>query len=189
MAINRAKKEEIVTDLKDRLSRSRIAILTDYKGLSVAEVNKLRDELRKVDVEFRVAKNSLMKLAVKGSKMEGLGPLLQGPRAVAMSYEDPDRARQSAHGIRQRQRQAGDHSGRIGGQGHIAGRYQRPCQTAVPRRAYRQVAGDHARSAFRICKSSRGDSTKIALRVNGYSRPKRRISFCQGRKTSNGSQY
>lgn len=89
MAINRAKKEDIVTDLKDRLSRSRIAILTDYKGLSVAEVNKLRDELRKVDVEFRVAKNSLMKLAVKGSKMEGLGPLLQGPRAVAMSYEDP----------------------------------------------------------------------------------------------------
>ena len=89
MAITRAKKEEIVTDLKDRLSRSRIAILTDYKGLSVAEVNKLRDELRKVDVEFRVAKNSLMKLAIKGSKMEGLGPHLQGPRAVAISYEDP----------------------------------------------------------------------------------------------------
>ena len=89
MAITRAKKEEIVTDLKDRLSRSRIAILTDYKGLSVAEANKLRDELRKVDVEFRVAKNSLMKLAIKGSNMEGLGPHLKGPRAVAMSYEDP----------------------------------------------------------------------------------------------------
>ena len=139
MAINRAKKEEIVSDLKDRLSRSRIAILTDYKGLSVAEVNKLRDELRKVDVEFRVAKNSLMKLAVKGSKMEGLGPLPARSPSRCHELRGSRRARQGAHGIRQGQREAGDHRGRFGGQGHIAVKISktlpnyRPAKSLLPR--------------------------------------------------------
>ena len=89
MAISKAKKEEIVSDLQDRLSRSRVAILTDFKGLDVSAITELRNELRKADSEFKVAKNSLMKLATAKVQMEGLEKHIEGPRAIAFNYEDP----------------------------------------------------------------------------------------------------
>src|SRR5262249_13049576 len=49
----------------------------------------LRDEFRKVQAEYRVFKNTLVKLAVKGTAMEGIGPHLEGPTAVIFSYESP----------------------------------------------------------------------------------------------------
>ena len=89
MAINKVKKDEIVADLHERLSRSKVAIMTDYKGLNVEAITKLRNELRNSGAEFQVAKNSLVKLAVKGTNLEGLEKYLQGPRAVALAYDDP----------------------------------------------------------------------------------------------------
>ena len=85
MAISRAKKGEIVSDLQDRLSRSRVAILTDYKGLDVSAITELRNELRKADSEFQVAKNSLMKLATKNVQMEGLDDAGRGDLSRSLS--------------------------------------------------------------------------------------------------------
>ena len=89
MAIPRTRKEEIVSDLKDRIGRSRVAILADYKGLDVAALTRLREELRKVNAEFRVAKNTLVRLAVRDTEKEGLTSHLKGPRGMAVSYDDP----------------------------------------------------------------------------------------------------
>lgn len=89
MAITKAKKQDLVTELHERLARGKVAIMTDYKGLNVEAITKLRNELRNAGAEFQVAKNSLVKLAIKGTTAEGLEIFLKGPRAVAISYDDP----------------------------------------------------------------------------------------------------
>jgi large subunit ribosomal protein L10 len=66
-----------------------MAILTDYRGLTVAQMADLRRELRSSDVEVRVAKNTLLRLAAKQAGREGMVPLLEGPTAVAFVYGDP----------------------------------------------------------------------------------------------------
>ena len=58
--MNINEKQNIIDDLHDRLSRSQVVILTDYKGLDVAAMTELRRKLREANVEFRVAKNTLM---------------------------------------------------------------------------------------------------------------------------------
>jgi len=88
-AVNRVQKEQIVEELKDRFSRSRITILTDYKGLDVDSINRLRTKLREIKTEYSVAKNTLMRMAAKDTKAQALESHFQGPRAIAISYEDP----------------------------------------------------------------------------------------------------
>jgi len=61
-----AEKEAIVADLKQNLSESQLAIVIDYKGLSVAEITDLRRQLRPTGTVCKVTKNTLMGLAVKG---------------------------------------------------------------------------------------------------------------------------
>jgi large subunit ribosomal protein L10 len=89
MAISRTRKEEIVDDLRDRFSRGRVTILTDFTGLDVASVTQLRNALRAVKAEYRVAKNTLIKRAIENTRAQGLKPYFKGTRAVAISYEDP----------------------------------------------------------------------------------------------------
>ncbi len=89
MAITRAKKEEVVADLTERMSRTKVAILTDFKGLDVTAMTNLRNELRKIDAEYQVVKNTLLKLSVKDTEREVLDPHLKGTRAVAVHYLDP----------------------------------------------------------------------------------------------------
>ena len=60
-------KKKIVEVLREKFSRSIITIITDYKGLDVATINELRRKLGEVDVEYRVAKNSLLARAAEGS--------------------------------------------------------------------------------------------------------------------------
>ena len=89
MAISRTRKEEIVDDLRDRFLRGRVTILTDFTGLDVASVTQLRNALRAVKAEYRVAKNTLIKRAIENTRAQGLKPYFKGTRAVAISYEDP----------------------------------------------------------------------------------------------------
>lgn len=87
--MKRSEKEEIVSELNEMISRSKMIILTDFKGLDVEKANRLRGELREVSVEFRVAKNSLLKLASKGTDLESMDSFFVGPNALALSYDDP----------------------------------------------------------------------------------------------------
>lgn len=83
------KKKEIVEELHEKFSRSRIVILTDYKGLDVISINSLRSQLREAEIEFKVVKNSLLIRACEGTETELIKEKFIGPTAVAISYEDP----------------------------------------------------------------------------------------------------
>ena len=82
-------KKEIVNDLNDIFSRSRVVIITDFKGLDVSTINKLRRNLREADVEYKVVKNSLLLRACHDTDVELIKDSFKGPSAVAISYDDP----------------------------------------------------------------------------------------------------
>jgi large subunit ribosomal protein L10 len=87
--VERQEKATTVNTLKDKLVRAQSLVLVDFRGLTVVSDTKLRDEFRASGCEYKVVKNTLLGLAVKGSAMESLGDLLVGPTAIAYSYEDP----------------------------------------------------------------------------------------------------
>lgn len=87
--MNITEKQNIIADLHDRLSRSQVVILTDYKGLDVEAMTQLRRALREANVEFRVAKNSLMARASEDTDVAVIKEHFKGPNAIAFSYDDP----------------------------------------------------------------------------------------------------
>ncbi len=87
--VNKQLKEKRVQELKDTLSEKRSAILLDYRGLKVEEINALRNRLKEADTQFFVIKNTLAKRAFKGTEFEKLSERLTGPNALAAIKHDP----------------------------------------------------------------------------------------------------
>ena len=95
------KKVQIVENLQEVFSKCSIGILTDYRGLTTAELNDLRRKLRESGIEYRVVKNSLAQFAAKKAGMDELAGSFEGPVAVAFSYgEIPEAAKVLAEYIR-----------------------------------------------------------------------------------------
>jgi large subunit ribosomal protein L10 len=88
MAISREKKERIVEDLADKLSRSQALIMTDYRGLTTAELGELRNKLREEETGFHVVKNNLVRLAMQQAGLRWEPSLFDGPTAIGFCYED-----------------------------------------------------------------------------------------------------
>jgi large subunit ribosomal protein L10 len=83
----RPDKVEQVELLSEKLRKARVAVLTDYRGLTVDQIQDLRGRLRGVEVEYRVVKNTLARRAVtEAGRDEALQELFVGPVAVAFSY-------------------------------------------------------------------------------------------------------
>ncbi|MBI4537192.1 MAG: 50S ribosomal protein L10 [candidate division NC10 bacterium] len=82
-------KSASIAALKERLTGAQSAILTDFRGLSVADLTELRTLLRKSAVEYRVVKNTLARIAVRETALAGLNPYLEGPTGIAISTKDP----------------------------------------------------------------------------------------------------
>ena len=80
------KKIEAVELLRDRIARSTVAVATSYQGLTVAEMSVLRRQLRDAEVELRVVKNNLFRLAAQAAGMPEMAELAEGPTAVAFGY-------------------------------------------------------------------------------------------------------
>ncbi|MEC7778935.1 MAG: 50S ribosomal protein L10 [Candidatus Neomarinimicrobiota bacterium] len=78
-----------VKELSVKLDKAKAIYFTDYLGLDVVSVTKLRKNFVEKDVEFTVAKNTLIKLAAKEVGISGVDEFLEGPTAIAFSYEDP----------------------------------------------------------------------------------------------------
>jgi large subunit ribosomal protein L10 len=87
--VGRPEKATRIEELRQQLSSARGVVLTDYRGLSVAELTDLRRLLRKSAVEYRVVKNSLARLAIRETGLAGLAPYLEGPTAMAISRTEP----------------------------------------------------------------------------------------------------
>ena len=76
--------EEIAGSVKDAQS----VVLVDYRGLTVEQDTQLRKQLREAGITYKVYKNTMMNFAFKGTDLESLAPLLEGPSAIAVSKED-----------------------------------------------------------------------------------------------------
>jgi len=82
-------KEQIVSNLKEKLEKSAIAAITDYKGFTVSEITDLRKRLRENKADFKIAKNTLTKIAIKDTNLAELESLLEGPSGLLVGYGDP----------------------------------------------------------------------------------------------------
>lgn len=88
LAITREKKEEIVTRYVEALSRSKAVFLTDYRGLSVANIQALRAKLREAQGGYMVVKNTLVQIALEKAGWPVPEELLTGPIAISLAYGD-----------------------------------------------------------------------------------------------------
>ncbi|MBM4255119.1 MAG: 50S ribosomal protein L10 [Deltaproteobacteria bacterium] len=86
--MDKREKETEINDLKALLGKATTAIVAEYKGLTVAEISALRKELREVAGEYRVAKNTLIELAIEGSPYLSLKEILTGQNGIAIGYGD-----------------------------------------------------------------------------------------------------
>lgn len=77
-----------IDDLAERLQRSELTIIADYRGLTVSALQDLRGRLRPVEAEFMIAKNTLTRIAAERIGIEGLEPHLEGPSAIMFAYGD-----------------------------------------------------------------------------------------------------
>lgn len=82
-------KAETVAAVHQRLTAAKLAIVTEYRGLSVAQMTKLRRDIREAAGEYQVIKNTLVRRALKGTVFADLEKLLEGPNGWVFGYDDP----------------------------------------------------------------------------------------------------
>lgn len=87
--MKKTEKTALVEDLSSSFNRASIALVSEYRGMTAAESTEMRKRLRAVRGEMRVAKNTLVRRAIKGTKYEALDANLGGQVGVILSYEDP----------------------------------------------------------------------------------------------------
>jgi large subunit ribosomal protein L10 len=87
--MKKVQKTDLVTDLSQRFGRARMALVSEYKGMTAAESTELRSRLRAVRGELRVAKNTLVRRAIRDTNYAALDGQLGGPVGLIFSFEDP----------------------------------------------------------------------------------------------------
>jgi large subunit ribosomal protein L10 len=87
--VQRAQKGEIIEKLRAKADRAGIAVVTDFRGMTVEELTELRVKLRAAGIDYQVVKNTLARLAVKGGVHDALKDHLKENNAVAFGYDDP----------------------------------------------------------------------------------------------------
>ena len=85
--MERAEKREVVTALNDVFAKTGVVVVAHYAGLTVAQMTKLRSEMRNAGGRVKVAKNRLVKLALEGTDAKGIADLLKGPTCLAFSAD------------------------------------------------------------------------------------------------------
>lgn len=81
-------KQVVVDEIKAKLNGASSIVLVDYRGLTVDQDTALRKSLRESNVEYRVFKNTMVNFAIQGTEFEPVAKHLEGPTAMAISYED-----------------------------------------------------------------------------------------------------
>ena len=84
-----SEKQAYVAELKEKMTAAVSGVVVSYKGITVEADTKLRKELREAGVEYTVVKNTMLRLAVKGTELESLVDCFKGDTAIAISKEDP----------------------------------------------------------------------------------------------------
>lgn len=87
--MKREEKTAVIAALTDRLASASLGVVTEYRGLTVAQLNKLRRELQGVGASYRVSKNTLTRRAIKETAFAKLEALLRGPTGLVTTGKDP----------------------------------------------------------------------------------------------------
>ncbi len=87
--MNRDEKAAIVAELNESFNRAKFSVVADYCGLTVSDLQKIRRDLRETRSEIRIAKNTLLRLAVTDTSCESLTDDFTGTTAIVVSYDDP----------------------------------------------------------------------------------------------------
>lgn len=87
--MKKSEKTAVVEELTQSFGRASIALVSEYRGMTAAESTEMRKRLRAVRGEMRVAKNSLVRRAIKGTAYEALDTKLGGQVGLILSYQDP----------------------------------------------------------------------------------------------------
>ena len=85
--VNREEKAQLLSELNELFNGAEIVVVSHYKGLTVEEVSELRNNIRKAGAGFRVTKNRITRLALKGTKFEAIADLFTGPTAIAFAND------------------------------------------------------------------------------------------------------
>ena len=85
--MNKDKKKTYIEEMKNFFKRTSSVFVTHYQGLTVKQIDKLREEMRKHGILFKITKNRITKLALEGSKFKKLENLFSGPTAIAFSED------------------------------------------------------------------------------------------------------
>ena len=96
--MDRAEKKEAVASLHETFSKASVVVVAQYSGLTVAQMQRLRKQMRATGAKVQVAKNRLAQIALKGTDVAAIGPLLKGPTLIAYS-SDPVAAAKAAVGF------------------------------------------------------------------------------------------
>lgn len=81
-------KQAIIDEIKEKLNRAECAVVIDYLGTTVEQANAMRRKLCEANVDYTVYKNTMMARAIAGTQYESLKDVLEGPSAIAISYDD-----------------------------------------------------------------------------------------------------
>jgi large subunit ribosomal protein L10 len=88
-SLRKEEKGQVIEELRERFSEAKAVIITDYKGMTVAELSELRRLLRGGGVDYRVVKNTLARVASQDTPIAVAKDAFKGPVAVALGYKDP----------------------------------------------------------------------------------------------------
>jgi large subunit ribosomal protein L10 len=87
--VERKTKQDVVSEVASKLKRASALFLAEYSGMNVAQMTRLRRELHQIGAEFKVTKNTLLRLAASGTDADAIKDQFTGPNAVICSYKDP----------------------------------------------------------------------------------------------------
>ena len=82
-------KKKVVEGLKEKLAKTAFTVVTDYRGFTVSEITDLRKRLSKNNADYKIAKNTLIKIAIKDTNLAELEKHLEGPTALLLGYGEP----------------------------------------------------------------------------------------------------
>ena len=85
--MSREKKRDYISNMKDAFDKSEAVIVAHYQGLTVSQLDELRSKMRDNDIQFKVTKNRITKLALEKTRCKDLKNLFTGPTAVALSQD------------------------------------------------------------------------------------------------------
>jgi large subunit ribosomal protein L10 len=149
--------------LKEKLSRSQLTLVSEYRGLTVAAMSELRNALRPTDAEVLVAKNTLTKIAAGEAGITGLDEFLGGPIALTIAYGDPVAAAKALNDyLRGARNSIQIRGGILGSQRLAAGDLDRVASTPSREQSIAKIMGGVNAPATRIAMALSGVARNIA---------------------------